>query len=217
MPNSKDPDRKHNRRKLQRAKELLMCRHITKQPFSSLCQTKHRPEIYEETRTRHRKHKHIFPSDIFSRAEVFANRDPKQQQDKQKDRKGSRLDSQPSEQDVVARLRIPVIRLGGPNQSRAGNLHTSRQNVRGDEAPQDQFGRQPPAPVLVVGYIIIERGRRGPRDESIDGKVDAGRDEDGRHDDEEVLHHEPDDAVRVVLRGKRAEYIAGRFKKARQR
>lgn len=71
--------------------------------------------------------------------------------------------------------------------------------------------------MLVVGYNIIERSRRGgPGDESVDGKIDAGRDEDRRNDDEKVLHHEPDDAIRVVLRRKRAEDIACRLEEARQ-
>ena len=104
--------------------------------------------------------------------------------------------------------RISPVRFRTPHQRRPGNLHNSRDNVRSNEAPQNQLRLKPPSH---IGRIA--NGRR-PRDQAADTDVNTRRDEDRSDDDEEVLHHEPDDVVRVVLRGEAAEDIAEGFEQA---
>ena len=78
MPNSKDPNCKHNRRELQGPKELLIGRHTTKKPLRRLCQTEHCPKIHEKTGNRHCKYKHILASGITPGVDVFAERNAEQ-------------------------------------------------------------------------------------------------------------------------------------------
>ena len=136
MPSSKYPNRKHNRRKLQGPKELLVRRHATKEALGRLRQSKNRPQVYEKTRTSHCKYKDIFAP----RVNAFAKGDPEQQQYEQEQGKGKGLHRETGKQDIVARVWVFRIRLGRSNYSRASYLHDGRQNIRRDEAPQYQLG-----------------------------------------------------------------------------
>ena len=221
MPSGEYPHREHDGRELQGSEELLIRRHAAKEALRRLRQAENGPEIDEQTRARHREDEGIFAAAAPRVVDIVfmtGEGEPEQEQDEQEDGEGKCLHRQPREQDIVTRIRILPIRLRGTHNSRASNLHNGRQNIRRDEPPQHQLRRQPPPPPLPHS-IVDSRDRNssgggGPGDESVDGEVDARRDEDGRDDDEEVLHHEPNDVVRVIPGRQRAEDVADRFEQA---
>ena len=59
--------------------------------------------------------------------------------------------------------------------------------------------------------------RFGPCDKSVKADVNAGRDENGGDHYHEVLNHEPDDMVGIILGRQRAKDIAHGLQKASQR
>ena len=55
---------------------------------------------------------------------------------------------------MIPRVWILPIRLRGTDQGGSGYLHDGRQDIRCNEAPQDELARQPPTLLLAVGDII---------------------------------------------------------------
>lgn len=223
MPSRQDPHRQHHGRELKRAEELLVRRHLAKEALGRLRETEDGAEVDEEARGRDGEDEDVFAGPGVFVVAAAAEGDAEEEQDEQEGGEGGGLHRETGEQDLVARARILPVRLRRPNDGRAGNLHDGRQDVRRDEAPQYQLPRQPPAPLPIFissssscccSTAINDSDGSGPLDEPVDGEVDARGDEDGRHDDEEVLHYEPIDVIGIVSGRQRAEHVADRFKEA---
>lgn len=88
-------------------------------------------------------------------------------------------------------------------------MHDGGHDVDSDEAPEDHSRCEPPLTELVA------HGSR-PWYESVDADVYAGGDEDRRDNDHEVLDHEPDDVVWIILGRQGAEYVSDGFKETGQ-
>ena len=109
------------------------------------------------------------------------------------------MENQPCEKDVVRGSRVLSVTLCNANQRRPRNLHNRRQHIRRDEHPKNRFPAQ------------TQRAETLPheRDEGGDGGVNAGGEEDGRDDDEEILDHEVDYCVRVADGGRGGSQTEG--------
>jgi len=96
--------------------------------------------------------------------------------------------------------------------------HDGGHHIDCDEGPEDELLPQPPAfafaETTTTGCGCAAAGF-GPGDEARQADVDARGDQHGRGDDEEVLHDEVADAVRVPARGEGAEDVAHHLEQAR--
>lgn len=219
MAHTQDGDRQEHGRELQGPEELLIGRHAAEESLRRLREPEDGAEVDEEAGGGDGEDEGVFAPDVFVVA-MDGEGDAEEQQDEQERREGECLHREAREQDVVARVWVFAVGLGRADDGGAGDLHDGRQDVRRDEAPQYQLPGQPPLPLLLRIPIIIssccsiDSDRSGPRDEAVDREVDSRGDEDGRHDDEEVLHHEPDDVIGIISGRQRAEHIADCFEQA---
>lgn len=116
------------------------------------------------------------------------------------DAHGKDLVRQTAEQDIVGRRGVLAVRLALADEGRARHLRDGGDHVGDDEEPQDDLGRE-------QGVLPAE-----PRDEYREDRVEAGGEEDGRGDDEEVVEHKVDEVVRVFFRGQGACRVAYNLK-----
>ena len=75
-------------------------------------------------------------------------------------------------------------------------MNNSAHDIAADENPQDPIGWNG---TVLDPYSLDEDGEDG---------VDAGGEEYRRGDDEEVLEHEPDHAVGILVRGEGTENVS---------
>lgn len=186
MPPPQDPHRQYHRRKLQPPKQSLLPTRIPLHPLRRLRQPEDRPQINQQRRHDDGEgelHHAAFTAGrrALSRAvdEVAEEGD--------EDEEGEDLECQAGEEDVICGGWALPIAFRDADQSCPGNLHDSSDDVAGYEDGDDPL---PPAPQ--AHSLIPQRTDHGRQ-----GRVDSGAEEHGRDDDEEVLHHEVDDAVGV--------------------
>lgn len=114
-----------------------------------------------------------------------------------------------SKQDIIGLVWRFVVALSDANQGRTDNLSDCRNHVARDEKPENELFAQA-VWTQTLAEDIYQRRERG---------VDGGGEEDGRHDDEEVLDDEIDDLIWVSDRGWRrleAECVAHDFENCSQ-
>lgn len=112
------------------------------------------------------------------------------------DEKGKDLERQADEENVVRRGWVLAIAFRHADQSRSNNLDDRSDDVAGHEDGDDPLPPPPQAHPLVAQRA----------DHGCQGCVNGGAEEDGRDDDEKILHYEVDDTVGVPnRRGARAE------------
>lgn len=105
------------------------------------------------------------------------------------------MEGEAGEEDVVWGGGGGAIALCGADESAPGDLDDGRDDVAGDEEPEDGFGRER---AVLPAERVDEDGEDG---------VDGGGEEDGRDDDEEIFDDEVDDVVWVFLRAQEAEDV----------
>lgn len=228
MPSSQDANRQSDGCELERGEEGLVGGDVAEEALGRLGETEDGAEVDEEAGGGDGEDEDVLaaPEGVFvvvtTTTGGTGEGEAEEEEDEQKGGEGEGLQREAGEQDVVARRWVLFVGFGRANEGGAGDLHGGRQDVRRDEAPQDELPRQPPAAAVLVfvfgvGCTVsddIDWDGSSPSDEPGDGEVDARRDEDGRDDDEEVLHHEPDHVVGIVPGRERAERVADRFEQA---
>lgn len=122
------------------------------------------------------------------------------------------MEGQTGKEDVVGSDGRSPVGLADADKSCPGDLHDGRNHIGCDEDAEDRFLRKAKGTQPLRTNSIIVTGQRG--DEGGKGGVDGRAEEDGRRDDEEVLHHEVDHTVGVSnrwRRGAEAENVADDF------
>lgn len=196
IPNVQDPNRKHDRRKLQTPKPHLGRTQAAHNPLRRLGEAKTGPQINQQRRGHEGGHERAQPLPLAHR---FPSPVEEHKQQDEEDQVREHLDGQAGQEDVVGRGRVAAVAFGAAYQGGAGDLDRRRDDVGHDENPQDRF-----------------RGERGVgaaqgADERAEDRVDGRGEEDGRDDDEEVLQHEVDDVVGVAFGGEGAGDVADYF------
>lgn len=100
---------------------------------------------------------------------------------------------------MIRRPGVLAIRLRATDECGAEDLHNGRDDVAGDENSEDPSGTQ--------RCVLVPCGADEAREDGVKG---CGE-EDGRHDDQEVLYYEVDYIVGVYFCGKAAECVADDF------
>lgn len=197
MPTSQQRQSNDDRHKLQRPKIHLMRLQLALKPLRRLSQPKSNTQIDEQHRDPKRRIERL-TSSLECNASCTPDKQS-QQHDEHQERKS--LKHQTREQDVIRIRRVPAIRVRDANQCRADDLDHGRDDVAGDEDPEDEFWAQGRVP-RAVG--------RGAYEHREDG-VDCGCEEDRGYDDEEVLDHEVGDFVGVAFCAEGARDVADDF------
>ena len=122
------------------------------------------------------------------------------------------MEGQSRQEDVVGRHRRLPVRLADPDESCPGDLHNGRNHIGCDEDTEDRSLRKAQGTQPRCTDVTVVPGQCG--DERGESRVDGRAEEDGRRDDEEVLHHEVDHPVRVPDRRRgraESEHVADDF------
>ena len=163
--------------------------------LNALCrlrQPKARPQVHQERRQYKSSQKTPSPflPDNFER---FLDEEGNKNEEYEE---GEDLETEACEEDVLAGIRVAVVCLSMSDQCGAEDLDDGCYDVGGDEDPEYQFRRDR---TISWSDTIDEDG---------ENYVDTCREEYGRGDDEEVLQHEPNHTVWVLLGGETAEGVA---------
>lgn len=102
------------------------------------------------------------------------------------------------------------FRCFGADHCCASDLQNRSKNIHRYEKPKDDFLSPEPAIPISESQAV----EFSPGDYFGEAYVDAGGDEDGSSDDQEVLDDEGGDVVGVFLRREGAEYVADCFEEA---
>lgn len=234
MPSSQDANRQSDGGEFERGEEGLVGGDVAEEALGRLGETEDGAEVDEEAGGGDGEDEDVLAAPeggfvvVTTTTGGTGEGEAEEEEDEQEGGEGERLQREAGEQDVVARGGVLFVGFRRADEGGAGDLHGGRQDVRRDEAPQDELPRQPPAAAVLVFVLVVisccccctastidvDLDGISPGDEPGDGEVDARGDEDGRDDDEEVLHHEPNHVVGVVPGRERAERVADRFEQA---
>lgn len=171
---------------------------LSKESFGRLGQPKGGAEVDEDSRRRKgpsKAHQPLAP-------QVVARAPEENGCDDDVDAHGKDLVGQAAEQDVVGRRGVLAVRLHDADEGRAGDLRNGGNDVGDDEEPENGSGRQ----------HRVAAAALHPVDEHREDGVDAGGEEDGRGDDEEVVEDKVDEVVGVLFRREGARAVPDNLK-----